>query len=590
MNYPFYIRKRVSGYKPNPPSFIIPTVIFLFFLLLSSSSLAAIYYVDATNGGDTNTGLSQATPWKTIAKINNSNFSSGDQILFKCGEIWREQLTVPSSGSPGNPITFGTYGSGVFPIISGSNLISSGWTQYSSTVYEAVVTFAPKQVFFNGVRGTPVASAAAIVAASEWYWASNVLYVYSTSNPNIAFTSPGIEASQFNYNIEGNGQSYLVFQNLDLEEANQYGLIFHVSTASNVVVNGVMANKAYYSGISSGGSTAQTYVTVENCTTSWNGGSGIEVDTPSNYWTIQNNQVFNNSQVYNSGDTNTWYTGGIKSWAGNALVQNIVVQGNTVYNQGVLPDGSLVNITTTAAGIWFDTNESVTWTGGPLITKNNVYRNAGCGILLESTSYATASYNLVHDNNLARANDWGIRATDWHYANPASGNRIYNNVVYGNSNGIQIAGSQGQQANRCSGNQVINNIVLGNGPGGSQFVAAYGGENDRTMGSGNIYIYNCFGPQGTNFIGWGNAIFMNSYAAWYAAYPAANGNTIQVAPLFVDVSTPDFHLQSTSPCINAGINVGLTTDYAGNPVPDVPDIGAYEFVAPVTSPTGLRLY
>lgn len=47
-------------------------------------------------------------------------------------------------------------------------------------------------------------------------------------------------------------------------------------------------------------------------------------------------------------------------------------------------------------------------------------------------------------------------------------------------------------------------------------------------------------------------------------------------PKFVSAVTPDFHLQSNSPCINAGVSVGLTTDYAGNPVGNPPEIGAYE--------------
>ena len=46
-------------------------------------------------------------------------------------------------------------------------------------------------------------------------------------------------------------------------------------------------------------------------------------------------------------------------------------------------------------------------------------------------------------------------------------------------------------------------------------------------------------------------------------------------PLFV--STSDFHLQAGSPCINAGIDVGLTTDYDGRAVGNPPEIGAYEY-------------
>ena len=48
-------------------------------------------------------------------------------------------------------------------------------------------------------------------------------------------------------------------------------------------------------------------------------------------------------------------------------------------------------------------------------------------------------------------------------------------------------------------------------------------------------------------------------------------------PLMTDPANGDFTLQVTSPCINAGVDVGLTEDYAGNPIVGLPDIGAYEY-------------
>jgi hypothetical protein len=55
-------------------------------------------------------------------------------------------------------------------------------------------------------------------------------------------------------------------------------------------------------------------------------------------------------------------------------------------------------------------------------------------------------------------------------------------------------------------------------------------------------------------------------------------------------ATPDFSLLSTSPCINAGTDVGLTEDYEGNRVPRgrAPDIGAYEY--PVRAKAVLFMY
>ena len=94
------------------------------------------YYVDISV---TDTHMASATPdfttynhttfattggrdrvFKTIADINSfSALAAGDSVLFRKGQTWREQLTIPASGSSGNPITFGAYGSGAQPLISG---------------------------------------------------------------------------------------------------------------------------------------------------------------------------------------------------------------------------------------------------------------------------------------------------------------------------------------------------------------------------------------------------------------------------------------------------------------------------------------
>jgi hypothetical protein len=44
------------------------------------------YYVDFTGGLDSNNGTSTGTAWKTVAKVNASSFSAGDNVLFKRGE------------------------------------------------------------------------------------------------------------------------------------------------------------------------------------------------------------------------------------------------------------------------------------------------------------------------------------------------------------------------------------------------------------------------------------------------------------------------------------------------------------------------
>lgn len=62
-------------------------------------------------------------------------------------------------------------------------------------------------------------------------------------------------------------------------------------------------------------------------------------------------------------------------------------------------------------------------------------------------------------------------------------------------------------------------------------------------------------------------------AAWVAAV-SKDVNSIDDDPLFV--SSTDFNLQSTSPAKDIGVQLGLTTDYAGTTRGYLPDIGAYE--------------
>jgi len=70
------------------------------------------YYVSSA-GNNSNNGTSTSSPWLTVAKVNAQTFSAGDNIFFNGGDTFTDAtLTIPSSGSAGSPITFGSYGTG----------------------------------------------------------------------------------------------------------------------------------------------------------------------------------------------------------------------------------------------------------------------------------------------------------------------------------------------------------------------------------------------------------------------------------------------------------------------------------------------
>jgi hypothetical protein len=356
--------------------FLFASIVFFALALLCASALSAtVYYVDtnAAAGGDgTTQELTGAhCAWDTIADVNGATFAAGDSVLFKRGCTWREQLTVPSSGSAGLPITFGAYGTGADPIISGADIITTwadngavsenvgdtgtatgfmsanyiyyikvttagggqlqsfkayfgaggdtaitkfkfavyadnanlpgtivanttsaelaapsrnGWntatvtsgaTLSASTVYwiaywangfdgqgprktttgakrvyeskaydgfpasrgvtdydtdggsiymvlgsgvadtwKATLTTQPYAVWFDGTLGQAKTSIAACGSARDWFWASNVLYCYSTTDPDTAYTTPGIEACVRANCIDIDTKNYITTQNI----------------------------------------------------------------------------------------------------------------------------------------------------------------------------------------------------------------------------------------------------------------------------------------------------------------------------------------------------------------------------------------
>jgi hypothetical protein len=168
----------------------------------------------------------------------------------------------------------------------------------------------------------------------------------------------------------------------------------------------------------------------------------------------------------------------------------------------------------------------------------------------------------------------------------------YNNISYGNAGHGYIAGSEDTSAGSFYNNTFKNNLALGNT--GQELYAVNGGQNDGTNGYGNVYTYNGFGPQGTNFINWGTyGTYYSTYSTWESA--AGNcgspgcSNSMQSDPTFANAGAAQFWLLPGSPAIAAGTtlsspyNVGLSSSsvWPGGvvlaPANTPPDLGAYVF-------------
>ncbi|MBI5534768.1 MAG: right-handed parallel beta-helix repeat-containing protein [Deltaproteobacteria bacterium] len=105
----------------------------------ASKTVAGKTWYVSTAGDDTNDGLSEAKPLKTLAAASKLQAGPGDRILLKCGDTWQaETLTVTRSGSECNHLIVGSYPPACSnpPVLSGS-LPITGWTPDSGSVYVA---------------------------------------------------------------------------------------------------------------------------------------------------------------------------------------------------------------------------------------------------------------------------------------------------------------------------------------------------------------------------------------------------------------------------------------------------------------------
>jgi len=496
--------------------------------------------VDASGGNDGNSGTSTSAAWRTIGKVNSfSGFRPGDQILLRRGQMWREQLNVPAGGASGNPLVFGAYGSGANPLLKGSTLVT-GWTAAGATnKWRASLSAQPLQVFFNGVRGTIRGSLSSVSAGTQWSWSSGVLYVYSTSDPDSAYTGPGIEASvrpsaRTSGLINCRGHDYVTIESIDATQSNSFGLYFK-SPGNYLTARGCDVSHSLDGGIvAPSGSPSLTQITFENCISHHNNGGYLEgapgVTTYHEGLTVENTDGFvvRGCEVYSN------YMEGVNFKRGAR---------NGVTEYCTLHDNALINHYLEGA-----TNIQIRY--------NRIYDcsyNAGIEMGLETNDRYNDNiriYNNLFWNNAGGVSFWSANVTA-----QTRNISIYNNTFYGE--GEAIRWKSGATDNYSGTNYIRNNIFWQNG-GGNAAIRDYT-SGDQAIGRTTI-AYNAFQQGG------------------YSDTTGSNARIIS-NPYFANAGARDFHLQSGSPCIDVGASVGLTRDYDGRAVPQGsgPDLGAFEY-------------
>ena len=457
---------------------------------------AATYYVDAEHGSDSNNGTSPITAWKSINKLNQQKFVPGDAILFRRGQIWREQLNLQSSGEAQRPITIDAYGEGSAPEISGADLAPpEGWTACQScgaNIWQSNAAAQPNVILLDGSKGTKRPTSGDVKSQGDWNWSNGTLYIYAADQPARAFPKRGVEIGTRLIGINLTGMSYVTIRNLRVSGANAapYAL------GSNIW--GIAAGRK---------GPAPRGLRIEKNEIINSAGDGIHLEGVQES-VIDSNLVANNEnvgiQIYRSVEP--------------FPVSDVTVSNNEVHHNHFIG----INMAGCPAGESCRTvrNEMQLTVTKVKIIGNKSYAN-GAGIYLHQTTDSLVSGNISHDNTdtTRRGEGYGVGLSG------SSNNIVEHNECYGATHaGIELSIDISKPAVGSSNNTIRYNIVHDNGSNGLM--------TDYMPSQGNRFVYNLVFSHPD-----GSCIFANNKGHLFANNTCVNNrNGIY---LYVSKTTPE---------------------------------------------------
>jgi Pentaxin family. len=449
-----------------------------------------------------------------------------------------------------------------------NDIYSSGLGGYPATIYYSALAADPQQVLEDGTRLKAV-GAKALMTPGTFFWdaADSRIYILTRENNNPS--GHVILTGAHDYAITLDQNKYITLTGLTWSGSRTQGLGAWGNETGLLIDNCISEwntteGTAYFDTRADYVNGPVTNVIIRNSIFRDNGASGLGIALPSlTGFLITNNDFYSNGKIITDSDgsisTNDAYvyTSGFKiGVVDQTSGSGTVISYNRAYDNGIGGASSL------GVGIWLDTSSGMT------AEYNIAYNNNGPGLFLEKQLGSTAKYNVLFNNTLssivAGTNYWGwgnlsVVAGD---GINSIGNNILNNTIYGGWWGIENSNEGGASDTGLSNNNIFHNNIAINAVK-NNFYADLGGNNDGLQGSGNIYDHNAFGVQSSGFVHWGAD--MNTYSALESAYGSVMNN-LQTNPLLTNPAGNNFTLQSTSPAINVGVNLGLTHDLGLAPV------------------------
>jgi hypothetical protein len=541
----------------------------------------AIYYVDPA-GSDANNGLSTATAWQTLAKVNGATIPAGAWVLFKGGSTFSGSLILREGqhfGSSGKPTVYGSYGTGKATIqaVANADFGVDALNPHHVTVQDlnfvgtgTALSTATGVYCINDLLGNSKLQGLSLLRLDVSQYGVDGLALYTGNTATAANSTSGFNGAVINgcivHDNTGNCTDYT---GNGITIQGVYGLLTRAASHTNCAIRNC---KSY-------NNTGKAGILVSHS------GSGIILGQCSG-------ALIEYCEAYNNGANNTYASGPVGIWF-YECVSSIIQFSESHHNKtglgtsdgdGFDIDGGCQNCTIQycyshdnyGQGYqlyqFLDTANILALTGNTIrycISENDCQQNT-----------ATKGAILIGTADSTRA---------------CSGNAVYGITIF-NSTASANAFYIFSNPDKFTTSYVANNIVYLTGASSKLILSS------TATAPALLYIGNCYSSPSTS-IKWGATTYV-TIATWRTAFPlqetvagaatfkAVNPSLVGSVPVgttngFNPALLGAYQTQGASVCrgggqnINSlyGINVG-TRDLFGNSVPQggVFDIGCYEAV------------
>lgn len=537
----------------------------LFFISFQNSAISVTYYFDSVNGSDLNQGISSEKPFRTLNKINEIDFNSGDSILLSNGSYFSGNIKLIDK----NDIHISNYNNQekTYPIINSKGHIAGVYIENSSNISVTNIQVTAngggvieeyENLSTNKITDKAIMRAGILVNVSKKKIFKNIL-IDNVIVSNVFFEDLGFKRDPSEVRTSMGTQAY------------GFGIRFFNSSQSgsieDIIVSNCFIENVGHTGIKMTSSIGKRFKNIEvsNNRLLRTGGPSIQFSRVEDLHVYGNEVKFSGSPD----DSRKWGRGsGLWTWGSS----NVLIEKNSFMYANGPADSAGVHIDFNCDNVIIQHNLSVGNAGGFIeILGNNYNCSYRYNISVNDGHRIKGQNNAFQEGKTFWLSGFIGRGRE---RNGPFNSYIYNNTIYVKEDIIsKIAVDKAS-----NGVLVANNIFHIEGDSefvlGDQYRPDKGGGNKikNVFFENNLFLKDSYWPkdvliQPLNSL-FGNANFKNGGGEKISNYIPLNNKLIKDKGVVIN------NIYNDSIGLKGGLNVEF--DILGNKIKDLPDLGAIE--------------